>query len=45
MVSETLTSAPTGRQAIQSTNVFVDANGIVYSPDYNAGLATMEYDR
>lgn len=29
LVSETLTSAPTGRQAIQSTNVFVDANGIV----------------
>ena len=28
---------------IQSTDVFVDRNGIVYCTDYNAGLYTMEY--
>ncbi|MER9299085.1 hypothetical protein NKI38_21700 [Mesorhizobium sp. M0621] len=34
---------PNRPQVIQSTDVFVDANGVVYSPDYNAGLAIMEY--
>jgi len=29
---------------IQSTDVFVDANRIVCSPDCNAGLAIMEYN-
>ena len=28
---------------IQSTDVFVDRNGIVYCTDYNAGLYIMEY--
>ncbi|UVO09702.1 LVIVD repeat-containing protein [Pectobacterium polonicum] len=30
-------------QIIQSCDVFVDANGIIYSTDYNAGLAIIEY--
>lgn len=34
---------PNRPRVIQSTDVFVDASGIVYSPDYNAGLAIMEY--
>jgi hypothetical protein len=28
---------------IQSADVFVDATGIVYCTDYNAGLSIMEY--
>lgn len=35
---------PNRPQVIQSTDVFVDANGIVYSPDHNAGSAIMEYN-
>ena len=31
-------------QVIQSADLFVDANGIIYSTDYNAGLAIMEYE-
>ncbi|MER9581416.1 hypothetical protein [Mesorhizobium sp. M0276] len=34
---------PNRPRVIQSTDVFVDANGIIYSLDYNAGLAIMEY--
>ncbi|WP_233980179.1 LVIVD repeat-containing protein [Pectobacterium versatile] len=30
-------------QIIQSCDVFVDANGIIYSTDYNAGLSIIEY--
>ncbi|QRN37107.1 LVIVD repeat-containing protein [Pectobacterium carotovorum] len=30
-------------QVIQSCDVFVDANGIIYSTDYNAGLSIIEY--
>ena len=29
---------------VQSTDVFVDRNGIIYCTDYNAGLYTMQYD-
>ena len=30
-------------QVIQSADLFVDANGIMYATDYNAGLSIMEY--
>ncbi|MDR3516421.1 MAG: hypothetical protein P4M00_11425 [Azospirillaceae bacterium] len=30
-------------RVIQSTDVFVDANGLVYATDYNAGLSIIEY--
>jgi len=30
-------------QVIQSCDVFVDAQGIIYSTDYNAGLSIIEY--
>ncbi|MEF9674827.1 LVIVD repeat-containing protein [Pectobacterium aroidearum] len=30
-------------QVIQSCDVFVDADGIIYSTDYNAGLSIIEY--
>ena len=29
---------------VQSTDVFVDRNGIIYCTDYNAGLYTMQYE-
>jgi len=29
---------------VQSTDVFVDRDGIIYCTDYNAGLYTMQYD-
>jgi hypothetical protein len=29
---------------IQSADVFVDAQGLVYATDYNAGLEIIEYD-
>ncbi|HMR68794.1 MAG TPA: hypothetical protein PKA84_01045 [Rubrivivax sp.] len=31
-------------QVIQSADVFVDAQGLVYATDYNAGLEIIEYD-
>jgi hypothetical protein len=34
---------PGRTRVIQSADVFVDASGIVYSTDYNAGLHIMEY--
>jgi hypothetical protein len=34
---------PNRAQVIQSTDVFVDRNGIIYCTDYNAGLYIMEY--
>jgi len=34
---------PNRARVIQSTDVFVDRNGIVYCTDYNAGLYIMEY--
>ncbi|MGH6761358.1 MAG: LVIVD repeat-containing protein [Phyllobacterium sp.] len=34
---------PNRPQVIQSFDVFVDANGIIYSTDYNAGLSIIEY--
>jgi hypothetical protein len=34
---------PNRPRVIQSADVFVDANGIIYSTDYNAGLYIMEY--
>jgi len=34
---------PKRPRVIQSADVFVDANGIVYCTDYNAGLYMMEY--
>ena len=34
---------PSRARVIQSTDVFVDRNGIVYCTDYNAGLYIMEY--
>ena len=30
-------------QVIQSCDVFVDAQGIIYSTDYNGGLSVIEY--
>jgi len=34
---------PGRARVIQSADVFVDASGVVYCTDYNAGLYTMEY--
>ncbi len=34
---------PNRARVIQSADVFVDANGLIYSTDYNAGLYIMEY--
>jgi hypothetical protein len=34
---------PNWARVIQSPDVFVDANGLIYSTDYNAGLYIMEY--
>ncbi|RYC47805.1 LVIVD repeat-containing protein [Pectobacterium zantedeschiae] len=34
---------PCRPQVIQSCDVFVDADGIIYSTDYNAGLSIIEY--
>ncbi|RJL51983.1 LVIVD repeat-containing protein [Pectobacterium carotovorum] len=34
---------PSRPQIIQSCDVFVDADGIIYSTDYNAGLSIIEY--
>jgi hypothetical protein len=34
---------PNRARVVQSTDVFVDRNGIVYCTDYNAGLYIMEY--
>jgi hypothetical protein len=30
-------------RVIQSADVFVDAGGLIYSTDYNAGLSIMEF--
>jgi hypothetical protein len=30
-------------QVIQSADVFVDAEGLIYATDYNAGLEIIEY--
>jgi hypothetical protein len=35
---------PNRSLVIQSCDVFVDKNGIVYSNDYNGGLYIMEYE-
>jgi hypothetical protein len=35
---------PNRAQVIQSADVFVDADGLIYATDYNAGLYIMEYD-
>ena len=34
---------PNRARVVQSTDVFVDRNGLVYCTDYNAGLYIMEY--
>jgi len=34
---------PNRPRVMQSVDVFVDKNGIVYSTDLNAGLYTMEF--
>ena len=34
---------PNRPQVIQSCDVFVDAQGIIYSTDYNGGLSVIEY--
>ncbi len=31
-------------RVIQSADLFVDANGLIYATDYNAGLSIMEYE-
>ena len=36
---------PNRARVIQSADVFVDANGLIYSTDYNAGLFILEYER
>lgn len=35
---------PNRARVIQSADVFVDASGLIYSTDYNAGLFILEYD-
>ena len=35
---------PKRNKVIQSCDVFVDKNGIVFSNDYNGGLFILEYD-
>jgi hypothetical protein len=41
---KTMTDKRPGRpQVIQSADVFVDASGLVYATDYNAGLEIIEY--
>jgi hypothetical protein len=34
---------PNRAQVIQSADVFVDADGLIYSTDYNGGLYILEY--
>ena len=34
---------PSRPQVIQSCDVFVDAQGVIYSTDYNGGLSVIEY--
>ena len=34
---------PNRARVIQSADVFVDAAGLIYSTDYNAGLFILEY--
>jgi hypothetical protein len=36
-------SRPNRPQVIQSADVFVDSDGMIYSTDYNGGLYVMEY--
>ena len=36
---------PNRARVIQSADVFVDAAGLIYSTDYNAGLFILEYRR
>ena len=38
-----LDKRPGRPQVIQSADVFVDANGLIYATDYNAGLEIIEY--
>jgi hypothetical protein len=35
---------PNRARVIQSADVFVDAQGLIYATDYNAGLSILEYD-
>ena len=35
---------PNRARVIQSADVFVDAAGLIYSTDYNAGLFVLEYN-
>jgi len=35
---------PNRARVIQSADVFVDRNGLIYSTDYNAGLFILEYN-
>jgi hypothetical protein len=35
---------PNRRKVIQSCDVYVDRNGLVYSNDYNGGLFILEYE-
>jgi hypothetical protein len=35
---------PNRARVIQSADVFVDAKGLVYATDYNAGLYVMEFE-
>ena len=37
------TTRPNRPRVIQSCDVFVDAEGLIYVTDYNAGLYIMEY--
>ena len=34
---------PNRTRVIQSADVFVDANGLIYATDYNAGLYILEF--
>jgi hypothetical protein len=35
---------PNRARVIQSADVFVDAKGLIYATDYNAGLYILEFD-
>ena len=35
---------PNRARVIQSADIFVDATGLIYATDYNAGLYILEFD-
>jgi hypothetical protein len=41
--SRMMDTRPNRARVIQSADVFVDADGLIYSTDYNAGLYVLEF--